>query len=518
MVAMGMAPVWIGLLGLANPSAEIDGPHGSPPPTVLVLPFDGDTLGDLDRGGALARQVRALLHASGEVLVFQRHQLPPVEERHRATLANFAPEARARALGERLGADWVISGRLEHGPQGLTLILTRTSVLEIEARSLTVEGSGLGTLLVHLPERLAELLPAAAPGLPTGIGPPLAPQRERALLHLAACERLMERQPLGFREPALRRAEALEQAETHCRAAAQADPTWREPQGDLALLAAWRGDRTSARQWLQKADPADPTAQLAALYLSDGATTLQAALAARIAADPGAFWWRELLADVELAQGQWQKAQVTLQSAHHAARRQPGILRRLGEVAIRMGEVEEGLEWTERALRLSPEDPELLLAMAEGLEAADRADEAGLMLERCTGPAELEAKAHLLRARLAERAGSLGVAEAELEAVLAGDPQSWRARGEARYALALLYARAGDGARAEGQLLAAAHSGYLDRSRGSAAWPTRSALWARLATAQEKSRRAPGFVAPLPVDPGTGRLRGPARAGDRARF
>jgi tetratricopeptide (TPR) repeat protein len=515
---MGLV-VWIGLLSWAAPNAEIDGPHGSPPPTVLVLPFEGDTLGDLDRGGALARQVRRLLHNSGEVQVFHRQQLPPVEERLRTNLANFAPEARARALGERLGADWVISGRLEHGPEGLSLILTRTAVLEIEARSLTVDGSGLGALWAHLPERLSELLPAAAPGLPTGVGAPLTPQRERALLHLAACERRMERQALGFRAPALRREEGLEEAEVHCRAAQRADPRWSEPHGELALLAAWRGEKTMARQALQRADKSDPGAQLAAVYLHEAAPALIAALTAQVEAEPGTFWWRELLADAQLAQGQWPEAQVTLQSAHRAARRQPGILRRLGEVAIRMGEVEEGLELTERALRLSPEDPELLLAMAEGLEAADRPDEAELMLERCSGPPELEAQAHLLRARLAEKKGATGAIEAELEAVLAADPQLWRARGEARYALARLYDRSGDGARAEAQWEAAARGGYLDLAAGSGIeGPQFRALRVRLATLQGKSRRAPAFVAPLPVDPATGRLRGPGAARVRARF
>jgi len=184
-----------------------------------------------------------------------------------------------------------------------------------------------------------------------------------------------------------------------------------------------------------------------------------------------------------------------------------------------MGEVEEGLELTERALRLSPEDPELLLAMAEGLEAADRPDEAELMLERCSGPPELEAQAHLLRARLAEKKGATGAIEAELEAVMAADPQLWRARGEARYALARLYDRSGDGARAEAQWEAAARGGYLDLAAGSGIeGPKFRALRVRLATLQGKSRRAPAFVAPLPVDPATGRLRGPGAARVRARF
>lgn len=510
---------WIGLLSCATPAAEIDGPHGSPPPTVLVLRFEGDTLGDLDRGDALARQVRFLLQRSGEVQVFHRRQLAAVEERLRAPLANFTPEARARALGERLGADWVISGRLEHGQQGLSLILTRTAVLEIEARSLTVEGSGLGALWAHLPERLSELLPAAAPGLPSGIEPPLVPQRERALLHLAACERLMEQQPLGFRWPAPRQVEALEQAEVHCKAALQADPRSVEAHGNLALLAAWRGDRPSTRRALERSDKSDPAAQLAAMYLSDNATDLLAAMTTRVEADPGAFWWRELLADAQLAQGQWSNAQVTLQSAHRAARRQPGILRRLGEVAIRLGEVDEGLELTERALRLSPDDPELLLAMAEGLEAAGRLEEAALILERCSGPPELNAEAHLLRARLAAKGGAGGVAEAELEAALATEPQLWRTRGEARYALARLYLRAGERSRAEGQLLAAAQSGYLDLSTESGIeWTKLQALRTRAAAAQAKGRRAPGFVSPIPVDLATGRLRGPDTAGVRARF
>ena len=174
---------------------------------------------------------------------------------------------------------------------------------------------------------------------------------------------------------------------------------------------------------------------------------------------------------------------------------------------------------TDRALRLSPEDPDLLLAMAEGLEAADRPEEAALVLERCTGPLELIVKVHLLRARLAARSGADGVAEAELEAALAADPHPWRARGEARYALARLHLRTGDRARAEGQLLAAAQSGYLDPSRESGVdWTKLKALRARLAAALAKGRRAPSFVSPLPVDPATGRLRGPAAGGVRARF
>lgn len=487
---------------------------GAPPPTapieavplgaVVVLPLETEGTLSPALGEALAAGIRERLLSAGVAQLFHPLQVEPVRQRHRLHFADFTQEAEAQALGERLGADWVVTGRIERGGPGLTMVLTARAILEVDVRSATLEAASPGEMQANLQMALAELWPAAAANLRGPLKPaPIVDQE----IYLAQAEaaRILGRQRISLVTRI-----ALSPGElTRARAAATRALAAEGAAGWLALVEALSGNSAAARRWAERAPESSASAQLAT-WLSLEPKAALAYLATRTTREPNALWWRELWVDTLLNGGDWAGAEAALSAAPAGGRRQPGLLRRWAALERGRGHVEEALEWQERAVRLSPDDPELVVELAELLFVANRPEEAADLIERPIADPWTQHQAWFLASALAEFKRQPGAAAAALEQILdtPNNDESWQAQGRARTLLALIRGtRSGSG---RALLQAAAEDGYFDRAALLNPGPERPepSFLARLERAAAKSPRRPHFKGGVAIDPATGRPAG----------
>ncbi|RMF84277.1 MAG: tetratricopeptide repeat protein, partial [Nitrospirae bacterium] len=102
--------------------------------------------------------------------------------------------------------------------------------------------------------------------------------------------------------------------------------------------------------------------------------------------------------------------------------------RRLGRAYLALGRYEKARAALARAAELAPENPEVVLDLAEAEIHLDRLEEAEAHLERYARAVGRTARYLRLRGELAQRRGDPAAARGHLEAALAADPDSVPAR------------------------------------------------------------------------------------------
>ncbi len=456
-----LSAVLLGLIG-----------QGGNPKTVLVLPLETDN-GLSDLGLGMSLQVQGILRAYGGLGLVHPKLLSAVEDRHEHRLRTLAPAARRRVLARILGADHVVFGKVYGDPLRVELRLEGPA----GAREASATGGGFGAVVDALPAAVGELAASLVTGKPPG---PLqyAPytRTKQAVIDHAACHRELMRQPFGIGQPVVVDELRLRIAMDDCLAAAERDDRFAGVRADLALGFALIDDRKSAERLLTelKDDPAFHPSYWLARFLVlaryyDPELALEN-LETAIEKDPGFSLGRGYLGESLLALGRPSEALAVFEAYRERAPSSAWVLARIGQSITAAGRPAQGLAWTEKALELTPADPDLRLEYARQLAASGRRAAAIQALE--TLAAEPGAAASVLTT-LGEQLASVGrraEAEQALRAAIArADRQTgWRARNEARYALARLSAELGAPEEAIRLVRHGLLEGFLDRTQLSA--------------------------------------------------
>ncbi|MBK8324865.1 MAG: tetratricopeptide repeat protein [Betaproteobacteria bacterium] len=185
----------------------------------------------------------------------------------------------------------------------------------------------------------------------------------------------------------------------------------------------------------------------------------------------------------------------------------PWVLSRIGYTYSRLGDHKQALEWTNKSLRLTPSDSEILLEMSGRMVDAGRNEDALAILKGIVadGSARGGSPAHWLYPRSPRPIRRRRAVSGQ------GDRDLHRARrvedaGRARYDLAKLWMRLGAPDNALRQLQFAIDEGYRDTDKFSVD-PGMKPLLENpryQAMVQRPLSGGPEYIAPFPVNPENG--------------
>ena len=493
----------------------VAGPAIAAAPTVVVVPFEGvdKPVGEL----GYAAYLMALGAVDGTDLnVIHLKQFNRAWEHHEHELAGLEREDAMRKLAVPLGAKWIVWG--EVSPGRTTEVIVR----------LTPAGDGKSSFKrVSANDQLAALKKAqqATVGLikEAGVtkkfskGMTPAATSLQSLLDYAACYRVLGRQPIGIREPTLLETDVVDEAVRHCERAATSDLAFVDARAALGFAYAVAGYEQRSARFLSTVK--DAPVFLGFYWLGkfwllnryyDRAQAV-GALEEMVAKHPGFLLARGYLGDALNVMKRHEDALKVFESYLDAVPNQPFVMGRIGYTLSKLKRTDEAIDWTKKALRLAPTDPELLLELASRFVDAKKYTDAETILRRLVADGGARGEVHLRLGYALMLQGKHGIAEGEFHRALAKSRRvsEWRTRGRARYDLAKLWMRQDVPDNAIRQLRLAVDEGFkafelfkkdpdfktlLNDSRF-------KALASRTAGLGKKDVK---YVSPFPVDPSSG--------------
>lgn len=496
-----------------------------PDPTVVVFPLKVEgALSDL--GFALSLRVLGVLRAAGGTNLVHPKMLARVAAKYEPHVAKLPPtQARAR-LGGVLGADLVLHGRLDERRDQLVLSLAEVPSGEVVAthefrpRKLRNVLEGLPGAVMATFRKAGYLTEVPTPDL-IEVAP--STRYRQAMLDHAACHRGLIQQPLGISRPIVVDESAVRLAMDFCQEALRRDPGFESARADLALAHAFLGEQRQAERMLislRDSRSVLPMYWLARFWVLSrfydpdlGVENLREA----IRTHPGFMLGRGYLGEALLALGRSEEAIEVFQDYLDRCPRQSYVMAQIGAAASRDGSPQLGIEWTERALRVTPDDPELLARLGSRWMDAGRPQAAVEILARVIERGGARGGVHLALGRAHMALGHRTASVRQIRQAIAKSPgpSGWRTRGEARYALAEMWTGEGSPENAIRQLRQALLEGYLDVGaiQSDTLAPLRSHRdYRRLRRTEPRPGAAPRYVSPL------GRVTTSARLKLRTRF
>ncbi|MEM9113092.1 MAG: tetratricopeptide repeat protein [Myxococcota bacterium] len=443
-------------------------------PTVLVLP--ADTLGDLS--SVVQLRTLGVLRNLGGTNIIHPKTLNRVQERYEARLTQLSPEARHQTLGQVTGADIVIASKVQSA-EGRTKL--GMQLVPVEARGKSGKAVGLeleaGSWLEALDQMQAKLgaglvetgrVPLDRTKTEGAVGP--ASSKPGALMAYARCHDTIVAQPAGLRSPVVVDINAIENALIDCEDALSIDPDFVDVKADIALASAYLGKQVQAEAQLKAAKKAEhfiPTYWIAKFWVLSrfhGVDVAVEALRQSIEAHPGFTLGRGYLGEALVAVGEYDEALSVYQTYLGRVPRQSFVMGQIGYVHAKKKDYDEAVEWTEKALRTTPSDPELLLQLASRFIDVKRYGDAANVLRRVISEGGARGEVHLRLGYAYLKLGELNQAEAQIRTAIekANSPAEWRTRGRARYNLAQLWVEAGSTDNAIRQLRMAVREGFKD--------------------------------------------------------
>ncbi len=501
---------------IPRPSEAGDKRAAGTKPAVVVLPFEGaeQAIGELSVAGALV--AIGALEAGDELNLLHLKQLNRTLEYHAPDLRSLSGSKRTERIAAWLGADWVLSGTVKSEPKKVEIVLTISDPKGTRAASSTIKGDEMMAALGEVPQHTRALLSKVGVKLAPTPARPATPLTKSlpALLEYAACYAVLIRQPIGIRDPVLLQTEVVNEAIGRCDAALKADPSFADPRAALGLAYALKGDQKQAEQNL--ASVKDSAAFLP-LYSLGKFWVLSRYYDANLAAEmlqkvlgehPGFLLARGYLGDTYNKIDRSKDALAVFQGYLEILPSNPWVLSRIGYTYSKLGDHTQALEWTNKALRLTPSDSEILLEMSGRLVDAGRNDDALAILKRIVADGSARGEVHLRIGYILILLKKYAAAEQELVRAIETSTAlgEWRTRGRARYDLAKLWMKQGAPDNAIRQLQSAIDEGYRDTDKF-AVDPDMKPLLDNpryQAMIQKVSRSGPEYIAPFVVNAASG--------------
>lgn len=225
---------------------------------------------------------------------------------------------------------------------------------------------------------------------------------------------------------------------------------------------------------------------------------------------PGFTLARGYLAEALVTLGRPQEAISVYLEYLNQVPRQSHVMGQLGYAHAKAGDMEKSIEWTNRALRVTPSDPELLLQLGSRLVDVGRYDEAAVLLKRVIAEGGARGEVYLRLGYTYLKMGELLEAERELRTAIgkADGPGEWRTRGRARYNLAILWLLAGSPTDALRHLELAVREGFKDEKAFKALEPLKDLRGYSDVMAMKPPRGRAKLVTPLGTISDAGEVEG----------
>ncbi len=330
--------------------------------TILVVPFEPKGDAPPASGVALAESILDVV-VQGKIDNFLTlKQLDAVLRRRDLRLTDADIPRNAVELARTLGASDVITGEVWlNGGKWL-----------IDARRLKVaDGSVAGSTKVEgARAALAGLAQKAGTDLLGGVVPQgLITGSAAALEAGARCEAELARQSLGAHSKITLGSEQLAAAERACKEALKADPKFGLARAGLAVTLAVRGKFAEARKQAQKAQE-DRFVPLGVLAEAFAARRLRdpegwrQALTNGVAERPGFLHALGYLAEDAMESGDDKLALALFDRYLKASPNHTWAMAKKAREMARLGQTDEAIELSEKALGMNPGDPELLIETA----------------------------------------------------------------------------------------------------------------------------------------------------------
>jgi tetratricopeptide (TPR) repeat protein len=441
-------------------------------PSVMVMPF-GSKDGLIGEAGH-AIQLRAVgVVATGGVNEIHPKQINRVLEHHARRLAPLPEDQRTTEVATVLGADFVVTGTLERGANDVGIAFQVRSLDGKKSANGRVKGATLMAALEPFSSELAAVLAkvGAFAGAPAGVVTPVT-SNEEALLEYAGCHRILIEQPIGIQTPTLLDVRRIDSAIRQCKEALKNDPAFADAKAALGFLYALAEDQKQAEKHLAMVKDEKaflPMYWIGKFWVVSRYHDIDAAirtLEAGIDTHPGFLLARGYLGDSLVALARYEAALAAFQKYLELTPNQPWVMGRIGYVSSKLGKVDEAIAWTNKGLRISPSDSELLLEMASRHVDGKKLDDAITILQRLVAEGHARGEVHLRLGYAYLQKGRLPDAERELHMAITDSTQlsEWRTRGRARYDLAKMWMQTGVPGNALRQLRMAVEEGYRDRA------------------------------------------------------
>ena len=448
------------LPGLIGSSAEaaptVTSTSAASKPTVLVVPLAGATKALQDLGYAAAFRTIGVFQATNGFNLMHPKQLARALESRSALLGDVRTADGLRKASVWLGARWAVTGVLAGAGKKTTIKLLAMDVASGKKLEADIPAADTMVVIDAMSEKSLELLdklgmPGAAAALaarPKALASasPMT-QNAGALGEYGACARILMQQPISIRDPVLLEGAALDDGITHCKTAASLDADFVDARAALGFAYALKGDQKLAEEYLASVKNARG-------FLPDYAI--------------GRFWVLNKYYDTNMAVEALEQVvekhpnfmiargylgdSLNILKRHDAALEvfhaylaevpdQPWVMSRIGYTYAKLKNFDAAVEWTKKALRVTPADPELLLEMASRFVDAGRYDDARTVLARIVADGGARGEVYLRLGYVYLLSGKLADAERELHKALrlATKQSEWRTRGRARYDLAKLW-------------------------------------------------------------------------------
>src|SRR5260370_3855521 len=348
--------------------------------TILVAPFAVKEQAQPWAGVAAAESLLDVVVQANKDNFLTMKQLDAVLRRRDLKLNDAAVAATAPELARALGATDLIWGEISVQGAQAALSAKRINVAEgtvkVESRA-----QGARKDLAQLSQSLARELLGAS-----DLPPPLT-QSEKALEEASRCEMVLARQSLGAHSRVTISSERLKEAEKECKAALAADPKLGLARAGLSVTLSARGRYAEARKEARRAQE-DRFVPLAVLAESFAARKMkdtaawQDILEKAVEERPGFLHALGYLAEDRMEQGDDKEAlaffeRYLLRSPDHT-----WAMGKKGRELARLGQIDDAIEVSEKALSLNPGDPELLIETASRYIDAGRDARAEPLLQQ----------------------------------------------------------------------------------------------------------------------------------------
>src|SRR3954468_2487660 len=329
--------------------------------TFLVVPFATKGEAPPASGIAVAESILDVVVQGKTENFLTLKQLDAVLRRRDLRLADPGVPGSAIDLGKALGATevitgelwlnggkWVIDARMIHLPEGTVV------------RSSKVEGARAA---------LPGLAQQAGIELVGGTVQPLMTGSTAALEAAARCWAELARQSLGAHSKMTLSGEHLAIAEKACKEAVKADPRFGLGRAGVAVTLAVRGKFKEARVEAQKAQEIRviPVASLAEAFAARKARDIDGwrqVLQNAVAERPGFLHALGYLAEDAMESGDDKEALALFDQYLQRSPQHTWAMGKKAREMAKLGQTDEAIELSEKALGMNPGDPELLIETA----------------------------------------------------------------------------------------------------------------------------------------------------------